>query len=248
MGSVTTIAPPLSDRQRETKGLSGLRAPRLLARRPIIGLLMFIFGGLVFGALTHNLFAHGPLLQWDTVLANTLPAIGLRSPAFVKDLMLAGFYVGKDVIMVIDVLLSLFLIYRRYWRELGMVTVGAGGELLIFHFLSTFIARPRPPTQIWIVVNIPGFPSGHAISVVVCYGLLAYLLAPRMPSLFWKIVVSAAAVLIMAFVGFSRIFTGGHYLTDVLAGYAIGIAWSGLVYTLIEKFARERRIRNGKEE
>ncbi len=97
-------------------------------------------------------------------------------------------------------------------------------------------------------MNIPGFPSGHAISVVVCYGLLAYLLAPKMPSLFWKIVVIAAALLIIVYVGFSRIFMGGHYLTDILAGYAVGIAWSGLAYTLIEKYFQERRIRNVKEE
>jgi undecaprenyl-diphosphatase len=162
--------------------------------------------------------------------------------------MIAGFYLGRDVIMGIDVLLTLYLLYRRYWRELTMVTVGGVGELLIFHSLSTFIARPRPPTQIWIILNIPGFPSGHAISVVVCYGLLAYLLAPKIPSLFWKMVVGAAAVLIIAFVGFSRIFMGGHYLTDILAGYAVGIAWCGLAYALIERVFQEGRIRNVKEE
>ncbi len=247
MAGIATIPSRAGDQKQDKSGLSGLPAPRLLAKWPIFGLVMFIFGGLAFGALTYNLFAHGPLLQWDRALANTLPAIGLKSPAFVKYLMIAGFYVGKEVILVIDVLLSLYLLYKRYWRELAMVTVGAAGELLIFHFLSTFIARPRPPTQIWIVVNIPGFPSGHAISVVVCYGLLAYLLAPKMPSLFWKIVVSAAALLIIGYVGFSRIFMGGHYLTDILAGYAVGIAWSGLAYTLIEKYFQERRIRNVKE-
>ncbi len=84
------------------------------------------------------------------------------------------------------------------------------GQLIIFHFLSTFIARVRPPTQIWIIVNIPGFPSGHAVAVVTCYGLLAYLLAPKIPSLCSeKIAVYAAALLIILFVGFSRIFTGG---------------------------------------
>ena len=118
---------------------------------------------------------------------------------------------------------------------------------MIFHFLSVFIARQRPPTQIWIVVNIPGFPSGHAVAVVACYGLLAYLLAPKMPSLFWKITVITAALLIILFVGFSRIFMGGHYLTDILAGYAVGIAWFGLAYTLIEMFFQERRIRNVKK-
>ena len=143
---------------------------------------MFIFGGLAFGALTYNLYAHGPLLQWDRALANTLPAIGLKSPAFVKYIMIAGFYVGKGCGHGIDVLLGLYFLYKKYWRELSMWSLGWGrDQSLIFHFLSTFIARPRPPTQIWIIVNIPGFPSGHAVSVVTCYGLLAYLLAPKMP-------------------------------------------------------------------
>ena len=122
-----------------------------------------------------------------------------------------------------------------------MVTIGWAGSGLLFYFLTTFFARQRPPTQIWIIVNLPGYPSGHAISVVVFYGLLAYLLAPKMPSAFWKVVVVAAALLIIGFVGFSRIFTGGHYLTDILAGYALGIAWSGVVYTLIEIYTQKRR-------
>jgi undecaprenyl-diphosphatase len=60
--------------------------------------------------------------------------------------------------------------------------------------------------------------------------------------------VVAAALLIMGFVGFSRIFTGGHYLTDILAGYAVGIAWSGVVYTLIELYFQKRRGQNVKKE
>jgi membrane-associated phospholipid phosphatase len=60
--------------------------------------------------------------------------------------------------------------------------------------------------------------------------------------------VIAEALLIMIFIQFSLIFTGGHYLTDILAGYAVGIAWFGLAYTLIEMFFQERRIRNVKKE
>jgi undecaprenyl-diphosphatase len=98
------------------------------------------------------------------------------------------------------------------------------------------------------MVNLPGFPSGHALTVVAFYGLLAYLIAPKMPSAFWKGFVVAAALLIMGFVGFTRIFTGGHYLTDILAGYALGIAWSGLAYTLIEITFQKIRRHNVKKE
>jgi undecaprenyl-diphosphatase len=62
------------------------------------------------------------------------------------------------------------------------------------------------------------------------------------------VVVVAAAVLLVGFIGFSRIFTGGHYLTDVLAGYALGIAWSGLIYTLLEIIFQKIRSRHAKKE
>ena len=225
-----------------------LRAPGLLAKWPIIGMILFTFGSLMFGALTINLLDHGPLLAWDRTLANSLPATAMRSPIIIKYLMIIGFYVGTYVVVAIDTLLSIYFLFKRYWQELVMVIFGGVGGSLLFYSLSGLIARPRPPTQIWNIVHAPSFPSGHAISVVVCFGLLAYLLAPKMPSAFWKAVVVAAALLIIGFVGFSRIFTGGHYLTDVLSGYALGIAWSGLIYTLIEIYTQKRRNRNVKKE
>jgi len=204
-------------------------------------MILFTFGSLIFGALTINLLDHGPLLAWDRTLANSLPATAMRSPIFIKYLMIIGFYVGTYGVIAIDTLLSIYFLFKRYWQELVMVIFGGVGGSLLFYSLSGLIARPRPPTQIWNIVHASSFPSGHTISVVVCFGLLAYLLAPKMPSVLWKVVVVTAALLIMLWVGFSRVFTAGHYLTDVLAGYAVGIAWSGLVYTLIEIYAQKRR-------
>jgi membrane-associated phospholipid phosphatase len=228
--------------------LTGSHAPGLLARHPIIGLMMFLFGLLAFGGLTYNLQNHGPLLEWDRTIANTLPAIALKGPPFLQTLMDAGYYLGDQVIAVLSILLGLFLLFKRLWKELAMVVFGLVGASSLFLFLSNLIARPRPPTQIWIVLTIPGFPSGHAVTVVVFYGLLAYLLVPKLRSVFWKVVVVAAALLLIGFVGFSRVFTGGHYLTDVLAGYSVGIAWSAAIYTLIELIFQKIRSKNVQKE
>lgn len=221
-----------------------LRSPGLLAKWPIIGVVMFIFGSLVFGALTYNLFAHGPLLIWDTDLAKTLPAIGLKSSPIVMYIMNAGFYLGKDVVIVLSLVHGLYFLIKRYWQEFAMMMIGLVTSSSLFWILSHIIGRQRPPDQIWIIVNLPGFPSGHAVAIVAFYGLLAYLLVPKMPSAFWKVFVVAVTILIIGFIGFSRIFTGGHYLTDILSGYAVGIAWSGLIYTLIEIYFQKRRSRN----
>jgi membrane-associated phospholipid phosphatase len=220
----------------------------LLAKWPAIGLLMFVFGVLLFGGLTYNLYAQGPLLAWDKVIANTLPAIGLRSPSFVKVIMEAGYYIGNLGLMVLGVLIGFYFIFKRLWQELTMLTIGLAGEALLFLSLTNFIGRARPSTQIWNILKIPGYPSGHTMAVVVFFGLLAYLLTPNIQSAFWKAVVVATAIFLIVFVGFTRVFTGGHYLTDVLAGYAVGIAWSGFAYTLIEIYFHKRRSMNAKKE
>ncbi len=225
-----------------------LRSPGLLAKWPIIGAIMFVFGTLAFGALTYNLFNHGPLLVWDMYLAKTLPAMGLNSPPIVMYIMNAGFYLGKDVLTVLGVIHGIYFLYKRYWREFTMLLIGVSGGTAVFWISSHIINRMRPPDQLWIVVKLPGFPSGHAVAVVTFFGLLAYWLVPKIQSIFWKVFWVVVTILIMVFVGFSRIYTGGHYLTDILAGYAVGIAWSGLVYTTIEIYFQKRRSKNVKEE
>ena len=220
---------------------SNVSTPGLLAKWPVIGLIMFLFGSLSFGALTYNLLNQGPLLPLDRMLAATLPAMALKGPAYLKSVLDSGFYIGNQVVVGLGVLLGLYFIYKRFWKELAMVAIGLTGASTLFLLLSHYFGRVRPLTQIWIIENIPGFPSGHAVTAVAFYGLLAYLLVPKMRSTFWKVVVAAAAVLLIVFIGCTRVITAGHYLTDVLAGYAVGISWAGMAYTLIEIIFQKRR-------
>jgi membrane-associated phospholipid phosphatase len=229
------------------KEITVLHASGFLAKWPIIGTIMFLFGALMFGGLAYNLSVQGPLLKWDTLIANTLPAMGLRSPAYVKVIMEAGYFIGNLGLMILGVLIAFYLMFKRLWQELVMLAIGTSGESLLFLSLSNFFDRARPPTQIWDILKIPGFPSGHAAAAIVFFGLFAYLLAPNIQSVTWKVVVVATAIFLIVFIGFTRVFTGGHYLTDVLAGYAIGIAWSGLAYTLIEIYFQKRRGLNVKK-
>lgn len=236
------------DKELGQKNMSGLRSPNLFAKHPAIAWILFILGMLLFGALTWNLYAHGPLLALDTKIANTWPAMALRGPAYTEAAMAAGFYIGDQVILGIAVILAIYFFSKRYWQELAMVLAGLMGSSALFLSLSTLIGRARPASQIWIIEKIPGFPSGHSITVVVFYVLLAYLLVPKMRSGFGKALVIVIALLIILYVGFSRVFTGGHYLTDVLAGYSLGIAWSGAAYGLIENDFKRRRGLNLKRE
>jgi undecaprenyl-diphosphatase len=225
----------------DTKISRDLRVPGWLAMWPIIGILMFLIGSLMFGALAYNVWTKGPLLQWDVPVTTELHNEAVKEPPRIIELVLFGFYVGKELVQVLALILALYFLHKRFWRELAMLLVGLGGGALMWYYLIGIFNRHRPDAQIGIVVTDPSFPSGHVITAVLFYGLLAYLFVPKMPSLFWKWVVVIASILTMLYIGFSRLFLGGHYLTDLLAGYALGIAWAGLVYTLIERISMGRR-------
>ena len=235
------------DEQARKVDSTGSNSPDLFAKRPMIGLLLFIFGLLIFGGLTYDLFAQGPLLQWDRVVAATLPAIGLRNAAILKPVMDTGYYLGGWGVIILGLLFGSYFIYKRYWQELAMLGIALAGETLLWWSVSNLIGRARPPTQIWIILKIPGFPSGHAMAAVVVFGFLAYYLAPKMHSAFGKGFVVAVAILAIIYIGFTRVFTGAHYLTDILSGYALGLAWFALIITLIELYFQNRRNQNVKK-
>lgn len=233
---------PLQDKGFAKTHANGLRNPGLLAHWPFIGLLMVLVGGIAFGVIAISLQTKGPLIQVDVPVGNNIHEAALQSSPFIRGVMIFGFYLGEHVIAAIGALLALYFLYKRFWPELCMVVIAWAGEGSIWLVLSQYYGRPRPlfDVSVWHQMTTPGFPSGHSISAVMCFGLLAYLLVPKIPLRFWKSVAIAGAVLVVLFIGFSRIFVGDHYLTDVLAGFALGVAWSGFVYTSIELITMKR--------
>lgn len=228
----------------------GLRSPGLLGQHPLLGVLLVVLGLAAFAALAVNVQTNGPLIRDDVAVANSLHAVALDSPPWLRDLMISGFYLGQEVIVVIGVLLAAYFLYRRFWPELAMVVIAWAGEGALWLLLAPYFDRSRPvfAVPVWHQMTAPSFPSGHTMSAVMCYGLLAYLIVPRVKSGWGKTAVIMLAALVIVLVGFSRVFIGDHYLTDVLAGLALGIAWASLVYTVIELIARRRAERTGKRQ
>lgn len=221
---------------------AGLRSPGLLGRWPLLGLLLVLVGLGAFALFAFNVQTNGPLVREDVAVANMLHRDALASPSWLRDLMISGYYLGQHVIVAIGLVLALYFIYKHYWPELAMVLIAWAGEGSLWLLISAHFHRTRPvfPEAVYHTMTAPSFPSGHTLSAVMCYGLLAYLIVPRIRPAWGKVAAIALAVAIIVFIGFSRLFIGDHWLTDVLAGLALGIAWAGLVYTAVELVARSR--------
>ena len=233
------------ERLQNAISLEGLRSPGLFKRRLMIGIVLILLGCISFAVLGYNVLTNGSLVQFDLAVYKGLLAQAKVASSRVNELILFGFFVGKQAVQWIALILSVYFLWQRYWLEFGMLQVSTQGGGLIKNLVIDYFSRPRPPEQLgFVTTELPSFPSGHAMGTIICYGFLAYLIVPRMPSLVWKWTVSIVIVLLVLFEGLSRIFHGNHYLTDVLAGYTLGLTWLVLVCTLLEQiFMRSREDR-----
>jgi undecaprenyl-diphosphatase len=219
----------------------GLRSSGFFKRNRWPGIILLLLSSLLFTAVAYGVQAKGNLIQIDQTVYRAMLATAREASPVVQDLMLFGFFLGKQSIQLIVLGLSLYFLWQRYWLELAILQISTQGGGLLKNLIMDHISRPRPPEQMGLVITtLSSFPSGHTLGTMICYGFLAYLLIPKMPSPFWKWTLGLGILLLMLFEGLSRVFHGNHYLTDVLAGYLLGMAWLILVCLLMENFFIKR--------
>lgn len=124
------------------------------------------------------------------------------------------------------------------------VLVASLGGLGINHTLKHTFDRERPELELRLVqIDSFSFPSGHAMSSATIYLTLAVLLTRLTSHRSRKTYIVGSAILLTFLVGFSRVFLGVHYPSDVLAGWAAGTAWAQLCWMTAHFLGRRRLAR-----
>jgi undecaprenyl-diphosphatase len=136
---------------------------------------------------------------------------------------------GSEVLVVLMVLLLIVLGWQRRWGAMVGLVLTVGGAQLLNDVLKDWFHRTRPaPLEGLIPAQAFSFPSGHAMVGAAFYLVVGYL-AWRLLHGRWRIVCAACLVLIALLIGLARLYLGVHYLTDVIAGYIAGVAWTDAV-------------------
>jgi len=131
-------------------------------------------------------------------------------------------------------LFGIYLISRRrfYWFAAIMSTVFGG--MLLNKLLKSAFHRQRPFfNDPLLTLTSYSFPSGHTMMATTLYAVLAIFFLSRTKDVRTRVLVIFAAAVMILLVGFSRIYLGAHYLTDVLGAMAEALAWLALCLTAV---------------
>lgn len=144
--------------------------------------------------------------------------------------------------------LLIYIFMKNYKRVIEIAVIGIGGFIIVYFMKLTF-HRIRPPYPLVEPLTSFSFPSGHATSGFIFYGLMAYLIWKTNIPKQYKYLAALTLVLFSLLIGFSRIYLRVHYASDVVAGFCVGFAWLSLTIWLFErvkqKSVNEIRVKQG---
>jgi membrane-associated phospholipid phosphatase len=200
----------------------------------ILSASVFAFAGLAQAVADDEAIA-----RWDVQLNRWLHHHS--SPALTRFFELLTTAGGFLFLLLVAMGAAALLLSRRALAEASLVAVAFVGGQLLNGTMKVAFERPRPAFRDpQLSLHTFSFPSGHAMVSTAVYGALAIIVLRRLRSRSARMALLGAAILLVGLIGFSRIYLGAHYVSDVLAGVTLGLAWLTLCVLAITVHERRR--------
>ncbi|MFI1963439.1 phosphatase PAP2 family protein [Streptomyces pathocidini] len=207
------------------------------SRSPALCLSAAAVCGLLFGVVLGLVAAEwSPLLSWDRTVADDLHGSARTRPGWVTaNRILTDWVWDPWTLRALLVLAALWLLWRGDRFTAAWILLAAVSGSLLQQALKWAVDRPRPQWENPVdTAPYMAFPSGHAMTAALVCPLLVWLLAGRDRGsatrgrrLATAAAAAAAAVSILG-VGFTRVYLGVHWFSDVLGGWLLGGALAAL--------------------
>ncbi len=163
----------------------------------------------------------------------------LVSPGFTQFMVIISF-LGKHTFLIpANLLLLAYCVFKKDSYTTTRIAALSLSSLAIKLVVKGLFHRPRP--EIPLLHQVPGFsfPSGHALFGITFYGLLIVLAYRKMKNKAGKIAVISVLAVLIVLICFSRIYLRVHYISDVMAGVALGFIWLTVSLWYLDR--RDRR-------
>ncbi len=204
-----------------------------------VGLLVILAAGWWFGDIAEDMSRNAATRLFDERVAFWFHQHA--TPALTQVMRVVTFFGSVGLVAVASSCIVIFLIVRKRWYQVLLLTLAVGGGSLLNILLKHFFHRQRPMLENpLLTLTSFGFPSGHTMGSTLFYGTLAVFVAQSVKSWRWRVLAFWIAALVVVLIGFSRIYLGAHYLTDVVGAIAVGLAWLAFCWTGVETLRKWR--------
>jgi membrane-associated phospholipid phosphatase len=204
---------------------------------PTLAIAAFAQSVAAFALLAQAYATSDSVVRLDVWFANALHANA--APPMTTAVTAITTLGNTPVLALVAAVAAAHLVGRKRLRDATVVVLAIVGAQLGGWVLKALFERPRPSFDDPVAsADWFSFPSGHAMSSIALYGALVYVFADRLRSREARLGVLGGVALLVLAIGFSRLYLGVHYLTDVLAGYSAGLAWLLLLLGVASLFSR----------
>lgn len=166
----------------------------------------------------------GPFRDW---------VVDHRSGFWTEVMVNASRFGSTPSLIVIALAAGAWLAWRGRKADSLLVVAGSAGALALGPVLKAIVERPRPALSDHVVfVHSWSYPSGHSLNSMAVLGLLTVLAVRERPGVPRRTLLAVLGGFLVVVVGFSRVYLGVHWPSDVLAGWLIGILWLTVCFTV----------------
>ena len=163
-------------------------------------------------------------------------AISIRSDTLTK-IMLTITNIARAYALIALSILLIFLIKNK--RIPIRICINLVAVFLSSQLLKIIFRRPRPDGFTLTTASGFGYPSGHAMVSLAYFGFLTYLLCKKIKSSFIRTLLIILYIILILLIGFSRVYLGVHYFSDVIAGFLLGTGYFMIFLTIIKAVDKE---------
>jgi undecaprenyl-diphosphatase len=214
---------------------SAARARLVLQLR--LGAVVFVASALLFGLIAEDVVSGDRLTLLDVRVAEWLHLHA--STGMTRSMLLVSQLHSTVAMTVYTLAIGVLAFKRQQWRRILTLALCMGGGLLLNVLMKLAFHRARPQfADPIITLSSYSFPSGHVAASTIFYTLGVVWVFGRTPAVHWRLLAVIGAALAILLVAFSRMYLGVHYLSDVAAAFAEGIAWLTLCLVALDAFWR----------
>lgn len=179
----------------------------------VVVLCLILFGIICYGVLSYDSLVIDTKVY--SFITNNIMNDGLTP--ILKAITELG---GVAFTVLAGVLIFMFCKKNRWFITIDLVVV-----TLVNQVIKHIIRRPRPNVLRLVEESGYSFPSGHSMVSMAFYGIIIYLVYKNVSNKYLKWILIILLSLLILSIGFSRIYVGVHYFTDVAGGFLLGLAY-----------------------